>query len=325
MLTQMDTASETRAHKLAMRRLFARQSARRKLRGDGRNGTVGGAGGALGYMGELLGAGHGEGHTLPLRIFVYELPIWANTKIIKRNPWCTDSVFGTEQFIHEAILNNTFGVRTWDPEDADFFYVPIYPTCLVYRDFGNFKKYRYLIERVLEHIVNDYPYWVRSHGRDHIWPFVHDFGGCLSWLDNTDRVYFENLRHSIFLSHLGDLNVGCFQTYKDVVIPPMVSDPYLVEQSQGGLTIPPAQRKTFAHFRGTVNWCVVGGARVGGVVVGGGGCVVCCLLFVSEAPSPPSPSFLPFLPSSLPPFFPSRTLATLRNPGTTQTRRQTLR
>ena len=62
------------------------------------------------------------------------------------------------------------------------------------------------------------PYWHRSGGRDHIWPFVHDFGACLSWLDNNDRVYFPEMHSSIFLSHLGDLNMGCFQTHRDVVM-----------------------------------------------------------------------------------------------------------
>ena len=42
-------------------------------------------------------------------------------------------------------------------------------------------------------VVKEFPYWHKSLGRDHIWPLVHDLGGRLSWLDNTDRIYFEDL------------------------------------------------------------------------------------------------------------------------------------
>ena len=189
---------------------------------------------------------------LPFKVYVYDLPLWANVKILKRNPFCSESAFGTEQYIHQQFLHNH--VRTRDPEAADFFYVPVYATCLLYRDFGYFDHYRYLVKEVLNHIIKTSPYWNRTRGRDHIWPFVHDFGGCLSWLDNTDHVYFKELRNSIFLSHLGDLAMGCFQSYKDIVIPPMVTDGTLYRDGKGGINVDPAKRYIFAHFRGTVNW-----------------------------------------------------------------------
>lgn len=191
---------------------------------------------------------------LPFKVYVYELPLWSNTKILKRNPWCTESAFGTEQYIHQQFLNSRYNIRTHDPNAADYFYVPIYATCLLYRDFGFFDHYRYLVKEVLNHIITAHPYWNRTRGRDHIWPFVHDFGGCLSWLDNTDHIYFNELRNSIFLSHLGDLAMGCFQSYKDIVIPPMVTDTTLYRDGQGGIDTDPANRHIFAHFRGTVNW-----------------------------------------------------------------------
>lgn len=54
---------------------------------------------------------------------------------------------------------------------------------------------------------------------------AHDFGGCLSWYDNMDRIYFRELEHAIFLSSLGDLNLGCFHPAKDIVIPTMSTNP----------------------------------------------------------------------------------------------------
>jgi putative beta-1,4-xylosyltransferase IRX10 len=188
------------------------------------------------------------------KIYVYELPLWANVLIRKRNPWCNNGVFSSEIYVHKQLLDNVHGVRTWDPEQADFFFIPVYATCLVYRSFSQFPKYRFLIEEVLRYIINEMPYWKRTQGRDHIWPFVHDFGGCLSWLDNTDHIYFKELRNSIFLSHLGDLNMGCFSTYKDIVIPPLMKDSRLWNEGKGDKSINLKNKSIFAHFRGTVNW-----------------------------------------------------------------------
>jgi hypothetical protein len=188
------------------------------------------------------------------KVYVYELPLWANQKIAKSNPWCEESVFGTEQLFHHQFTDNAHGVRTWNADEADFFYVPVYSTCLVYRNFALFKKYRYLVKEVLRYIINTYPYWSLSSGRDHIWPMVHDFGGCLSWLDNQDHIYFKELRNSIFLSHVGDLALGCFSTYKDIVVPPLVANTQITKDGQGGMDIDPAKRHTFIHFRGTVHW-----------------------------------------------------------------------
>ena len=151
-------------------------------------------------------------------------------------------------------MANSHGVRTMNPEEADYFYVPVYPTCFLFRNFGLFDEYRLLVKEVLSYIIKEHPYWNRSRGRDHIWAFVHDFGGCLSWLDNTDHIYYKELRNSIFLSHLGDLSLGCFQTHKDIVVPPMVSDPAMYVEGRGGALVPTSQRTRFAHFRGTVHW-----------------------------------------------------------------------
>lgn len=222
----------------------------RRVRGATRNQT------------DLIGTARPP-HKYNFKIYVYELPTWANTLILLKHPYCRDSVFGTEIHLHEQLLQNAHGVRTLDPEAADFFFVPVYAACLVYKDFGLFDRYRFLVKAVIDHIMEKHPYWHRSMGRDHIWPFVHDFGGCLSWLDNTDHIYYEELRNSIFLSHLGDLTMGCFQTFKDIVIPPLVTDERMIHSRQlwGAGSNDGARnrsiwahRPTLAHFRGTVHW-----------------------------------------------------------------------
>ena len=148
-------------------------------------------------------------------------------------------------------MNDTLGIRTLDPEEADYFYVPVFGACYVYKDFELFDRYRFLIKQTLNHIINTYPYWKRTRGRDHIFSLVHDFGACLSWLDNTDHVFYDELRNSIIISHLGDLSMGCFSTRKDIVVPPYI---YETEIRNSVTSHNQYNRSTFAHFRGTIEW-----------------------------------------------------------------------
>jgi len=105
------------------------------------------------------------------KIYVYDLPPWANKLILERNPECRNSVFATEIVIHEQIMRDAHGVLTRNPEEADFFFVPIYAACLVYKDFGLFNKYRFIVKSVLDYVMEK-PYWHRSGGRDHVFPLV---------------------------------------------------------------------------------------------------------------------------------------------------------
>lgn len=188
-----------------------------------------------------------------LKIYVYDLPQLYNHQIAARKPWCDKEAFGTEIYIHEALLASPY--ITKNPEEAHLFFVPVYSACIVYRNFGNFKAYRFLVRKALQYIIKNEPYWNRTKGRDHIWAFVHDFGGCLSWHDNFTEggsgIFYEELRNSIFLSHLGDLSSKCFDTHKDIVIPPMCTEEIYVK-GRGGFG--KNNRTIFAHFRGTVNW-----------------------------------------------------------------------
>lgn len=40
-----------------------------------------------------------------------------------------------------------------------------------------------------------------------------------------DTIFYRELQHSVFLSHLGDLTMNCFSPHKDVVVPSMAADP----------------------------------------------------------------------------------------------------
>jgi hypothetical protein len=99
--------------------------------------------------------------------------------------------------------------------------------------------------------MQNYPFWNRTKGKDHVWSFVHDHGACLSW-NNQNGVFFKELKNSIFLSHLGDLSSSCFDTFKDIVIPPMCTNEEIIKRGLGGKFV--QNRTIFVHFRGQINW-----------------------------------------------------------------------
>jgi hypothetical protein len=160
--------------------------------------------------------------------------------------------------MHQSFLADAH--RTLDPSEAHFFYVPVYAACLIVRNFDRFDEYRRLIGSALEHIRTQHPFFNASHGADHVFLFAHDFGACLGWTSETSAVHFPAMRHAIFLTHNGDLNLGCFSPQKDIVIPPYYSDTAIAAIAQSDDRaeldgVAAAKNKTiFAYFRGTLHW-----------------------------------------------------------------------
>ena len=108
----------------------------------------------------------------------------------------SNTLYGAELAIHEALLSSPY--RTLDPMAADWFYVPAYTGCFIsefnrpyprhwfcsechrkngYADLATLRAMRSSV-RILRAIRNVYPFWNRSGGADHIWPFMHDEGAC---------------------------------------------------------------------------------------------------------------------------------------------------
>lgn len=70
-------------------------------------------------------ARHAE-EDLPLpKIFVYDVPTKFTTDMSHKWKRCSTDQYGTEVFFHEALVAAR-DVRTTRPEEADFFFVPIY-------------------------------------------------------------------------------------------------------------------------------------------------------------------------------------------------------
>jgi hypothetical protein len=68
-------------------------------------------------------------------------------------------------------------VRTLDPEEAEFFYVPIYPECYLFRvnqraGKDALRNTNRWFRSMLQIVTHQLPYWNRTQGRDHVFVFA---------------------------------------------------------------------------------------------------------------------------------------------------------
>jgi len=101
-----------------------------------------------------------------LKVFVYDLPSKYNKRIVTKDPRCLNHMFAAEIFMHRFLLSSA--VRTLNPEEADWFYVPVYTTCDL-TPAGlplPFKSPR-MMRSAIQFISNKWPFWNKTDGADH--------------------------------------------------------------------------------------------------------------------------------------------------------------
>ncbi|KAI3450623.1 hypothetical protein Pfo_007288 [Paulownia fortunei] len=184
-----------------------------------------------------------------MKVYVYDLPSKYNSDWLS-NERCSSHLFASEVAIHRALMKSE--VRTLDPWEADFFFVPVYVSC-------NFSKVngfpaighaRSLMASAIQQVSSQLPFWNRSLGSDHVFVASHDFGSCFHTMEDAameDGVP-EFLRNSIILQTFGVKHKHPCQDVENVVIPPYVSP----ESVRANLEKSPltGRRDIFAFFRG---------------------------------------------------------------------------
>ncbi|KAL7115874.1 hypothetical protein ACP275_04G208000 [Erythranthe tilingii] len=184
-----------------------------------------------------------------MKVYVYDLPAEYNSDWLS-NERCGSHLFASEVAVHRALM--TSPARTFDPWEADFFFVPVYVSC-------NFSKVngfpaighaRALMASAVEHVSSHLPFWNRSGGADHVFVASHDFGSCFHTME--DAAVAEGvpkfMRNSIVLQTFGVEGKHPCQDVENVVIPPYVS-PGSVRTTLAKFPVT-GRRDIFAFFRG---------------------------------------------------------------------------
>lgn len=199
----------------------------------------------------LLQHTHNPQDTLKgMKVYVYDLPSKYNTDWLS-NERCSSHLFASEVAIHKILMNNN-DIRTLDPWEADFFFVPVYVSCnfSTVNGFPAIGHARSLISSAIQLISSELPFWNQSRGSDHVFVASHDFGSCFHTLEDVavaDGVP-EFLKNSIILQTFGVKYKHPCQEVENVVIPPYVSP----ESVQTTLKKSPldGRRDIFSFFRG---------------------------------------------------------------------------
>ncbi|KAL6758481.1 exostosin-like glycosyltransferase [Haematococcus lacustris] len=193
--------------------------------------TTGLADGAEGGASGAMSGPEGPHHLLlthrprPL-IYVYDLPAAYNARMLQyrvdkmqcvwraygsgNTTLLANTLYGLEPLLHELMLQSEH--RTFDPEEADYFYMPIYSSCFIYPihcwadgpwwHSPSGPRVMHVANMLLEArdwVRSHFPWWNRRGGRDHIFLMTHDEGACYAPI--------EIFNSSIFLTHWGRLDL----------------------------------------------------------------------------------------------------------------------
>ena len=156
-----------------------------------------------------------------LQIYIYDLPSQYNQQLIDesihspgpiRDPRCDTNFYSSEFHVHRYLKKSS--VRTNDPSKADFFYLPVYTTCdLITHQPNDVNRVGNNFQKALDHIIQTYPYWNRTSGRDHVYLFAQGFAARLAgdW---------KRINNGIFMVHNGEFSADEYTPHKDFTIPP---------------------------------------------------------------------------------------------------------
>ncbi|CAD5332416.1 unnamed protein product [Arabidopsis thaliana] len=185
-----------------------------------------------------------------MKIYVYDLPASYNDDWVTASDRCASHLFAAEVAIHRALLSSD--VRTLDPEEADYFFVPVYVSCnfSTSNGFPSLSHARSLLSSAVDFLSDHYPFWNRSQGSDHVFVASHDFGACFHAMEDMaiEEGIPEFMKRSIILQTFGVKYKHPCQEVEHVVIPPYIPP----ESVKKAIEKAPAngRRDIWAFFRG---------------------------------------------------------------------------
>jgi len=157
------------------------------------------------------------------RIYVYDEALVPGLATLTRAPgFCTYNQWGMDVGFHDFF--RTSPARTFDPEEADYFFVPTYACCHQIAGLLEFDA----LDVAHEAVVRGLPYFARSGGRDHVFSFhyVDLFPG---WRRHIPSSVFLTPETEVgFERSLEDFSIDQtrfppFSPTKDLSVPPFIN------------------------------------------------------------------------------------------------------
>ncbi|MCO5550050.1 hypothetical protein L7F22_003528 [Adiantum nelumboides] len=183
-----------------------------------------------------------------MKVYVYDIPAAYNKRAVQKDPRCLNHMFATEIKIHTFLLKTK--ARTLIPQEADWFFTPIYTNCdLSETGLPLISRVPHMMHGAIEYISTNWPHWNQSKGANHFFVVPHDFGACFHFQEKAAirRGIFPLLRQATLVQTFGQINHRCMKD-NSIIIPPYVPLARILRHS-----LPPGTlRSIFAYFRGTV-------------------------------------------------------------------------
>eukprot|EP00250_Pteridium_aquilinum_P011054 c19808_g1_i1 orf=165-1853(+) len=193
------------------------------------------------------GLGNPLGLSNDIKIFIYDLPSTFNKDWLK-DERCSNHLFAAEVAVHQRLLRSP--VRTLEPLEADYFFMPVYVSCNfnTTTGFPSLGHARSLLGSAVKLVSRKMPYWNRSKGRDHVFVATHDYGPCFHTMEDiaVSAGIPSFLRNSVILQTFGRTDKHACQANNSITIPPFVQPPLL----KPGWLPELQHRDIWAFFRG---------------------------------------------------------------------------
>eukprot|EP00933_Yihiella_yeosuensis_P015901 TRINITY_DN13730_c0_g1_i3.p1 TRINITY_DN13730_c0_g1~~TRINITY_DN13730_c0_g1_i3.p1 ORF type:complete len:538 (-),score=61.42 TRINITY_DN13730_c0_g1_i3:194-1807(-) len=163
---------------------------------------------------------------LGIKVFVYD------TEFAQRPIGCSQGMFASEVFVHRFLLHSE--CRTEDPNEADFFFVPVYAACVMTKESKLAGDMDAFYKRL---VTQELPHFKDQGGRDHIFLWSSETYDFPSWaeyihdsiflsveatpIECSDFDFFSEETADNFGAHCAHCS-WCFTPWKDLVIPGFV-------------------------------------------------------------------------------------------------------
>ncbi|MCO5610462.1 hypothetical protein L7F22_064700 [Adiantum nelumboides] len=181
-----------------------------------------------------------------MKVYIYDMPNRFTKRVVQKDMRCLMHMFSIEIHMHLFLLSSS--VRTLDPEEADWFYTPVYTNCDLTTTGLPFVKYMpRMMRSAIQYVSTKWPYWNRTDGADHFFVVPHDFGACFHYHEKEAimRGIFPLLQHATLIQTFGQVNHSCFRE-DAIIIPPYVATRRISNHILRAST----PRSTFVYFRG---------------------------------------------------------------------------